>query len=433
LGKLRNTLNQLRHILNLDLTDPRSWQPSAWMFYPQSDGTSVNEYTALNLSAVFNATRIYSETISSLPLNLIQKNDGRTRIMRELPAHQLLHTAANEYMTAMTFREVLMAHVLLWGNGYAEKVYNGYGQLAELWPITPNRVKIDMKDGELIYEIQLTGAANVILTRANCLHVAGLGFDGFRGYSVVALAARSLGLTSSLETFGSNYFEKGTHPGMIVSHQGKLSDQGSKNLRESLQATYGGLGKSHRLMLLEEGMQAAKVSVAPEESQFLQSRQFQITEVARWFNLPPHKIKDLTKSSFSNIESEQISFVTESILPWVVRLEQNFNMQLLTPQERKKYYYKHSVEGLLRGDSAARGEFYNKLWNMGAISINEIRELEDFDPIENGDEHFIPLNMAPLSKLNQQPEPEPQEADNEPEPVQEPDPQPPAVQDTSEK
>jgi HK97 family phage portal protein len=203
------------------------------------------------------------------------------------------------------------------------------------------------------------------------------------------------------------YFGQGTHPGVVVSHPGKLSDTANSHLKTSLTEGYSGLGKSHRLLLLEEGMKLEKIGIPPDDSQFLESRQFQIPEVARWFNVPPHKLKDLTKSSFSNIESEQQSFYGDTILPWLVRFEQNFNMQLLSPSDkdysgRGRLYWKHNAEGILRADTAARAAYYSSMFNIGALSINEIRAYEDKDPVEGGDEHFVPLNMAPLSMANEQ-------------------------------
>jgi len=289
-------------------------------------------------------------------------------------------------------------------------VRNGYGELSALWPITPNRVTPIMVDYELKYRIRLPDGADIILPREKVLHVPGLGFDGFLGYSVIAMARKSIGLGMAMETFGSRFFGEGTHPGVIVEHPGKLSPEAHSNLKGSLSDTYSGLGNSHRLMLLEEGMKFQKIVIDPKDSQFLESRLFQIPEVARWFNLPPHKLKDLTKSSFSNIESEQISFVTDSILPWLVRLEQNFNSQLLSESDRQysgrgRLYYKHSVEGLLRADAASRGSYYREMFNIGAMSINEIREKEDMDPVDNGDIHLVPMNMTSLENAGKPPEP----------------------------
>jgi HK97 family phage portal protein len=340
----------------------------------------------------------------------MQRKDNRKRIADNRIMYSVMHDTANPYMTAMAFRECLMAHILAWGNGYAEIVRNGYGELIALWPITPNRVTPVMISGEIKYQIQMpSGDPNIILPRDKILHVPGLGFDGFLGYSVVAMARKSIGLGMAMETFGSRFFGEGTHPGVIVEHPAKLSSEAHSNLKASLSETYSGLGNSHRLMLLEEGMKFHKVVVDPKDSQFLESRLFQIPEVARWFNLPPHKLKDLTKSSFSNIESEQISFVTDSILPWLVRLEQNFNSQLLTESDRQysgrgRLYFKHVIEGLLRADAAARGTYYREMFNIGAMSINEIREKEDLDPVEGGDVHLVPMNMQPLESAI---EPEP--------------------------
>jgi HK97 family phage portal protein len=261
-----------------------------------------------------------------------------------------------------------------------------------------------MKAGEMVYKIQMPDGTEVYLSRENILHVPGLGFDGFLGYSVVAMARKSFGLTMGLETFGSLYFGQGTHPGMVVTHPGKLGTDAHKSLKNSLTEVYSGLGNSHRLMLLEDGMKPEKIGIPPNDSQFIESRMFQIAEIARWFNLPPHKLKDLSKSSFNNIEQESISFVTDSILPWVVTLEQSFNMQLLSKSDKElsgrgRMYFKHSLEGLMRGDSASRSKFYQVLWGIGALSANDVRALEDLDPIDGGDKYFVPLNMVPLDMV----------------------------------
>jgi HK97 family phage portal protein len=235
------------------------------------------------------------------------------------------------------------------------------------------------------------------------------------------MARKSIGLGMAMETFGSLFFGQGTHPSVVVSHPGPgMSSQAHANLKTALTETYSGLGQAHRLMLLEEGMKIERLALPAKDSQFLESRQFQIPEVARWFNLPPHKLKDLTRSSFSNIESEQISFVIDSILPWLVRLEQNYNMQLLTESERSlsgygRLYFKHSVEGLMRGDAAARATFYREMFNIGAMSINEIREKEDMDPVQGGDIHLVPMNMTSLENAGKPPEPTiPEVSDEEP-------------------
>lgn len=403
-------------IRNLSLTDPKAWDRGLWNLYGSQSlsGENVTEQTALTYSAVWNAVSLISGTIGALPLHLMQRKGKTKQIVDDRKLYRVMHDQWNPYMTAMAGREALMAHVLTWGNGYAEKVRNGYGEIMELWPITPNRVTPFMQDGELVYRITMPIGPNVTLPRDNILHVPGLGFDGFQGYSVIAMARKSIGLGMAMETFGSQFFGQGTNPGVIVSHPGKLSAQGHDNLQSSLVAAHSGLGKAHKLLLMEEGMKLEKYGIPPNDCQFLESRQFQIPEIARWFNLPPHKLKDLTRSSFSNIESEQISFVTDSILPWLVRLEQNYLMQLLTDSDKSlsgygRLYFKHIVEGLLRGDAASRSAFYTVMLDKGVMSINEVREKEDMDPVNGGDIHLVPMNMTTLENAGkpQEPKPEP--------------------------
>jgi len=394
---------------NLSVADPKAWNPGLWNMYgAQSNaGVNVNTENALTSSAVFNAVALIAGTVASLPLHLMRRRGEGNSTATDKSLYSVLHTAANPEMTAMVLRETMTAHLLTWGNCYAEVVRDGYNNVIELWPIPPNRMKVERQNGKLTYIINM-GAEEHTLRRENVLHIPGLGFNGIQGYSVITMAQESIGLGMAMEEFGARWFGSGTHPGVIVSHPGKLSQDAHDNLKGDLVNKYSGLGKSHRLLLLEEGMKIEDVGVPPEDSQFLQSRQFQITDIARWFNLPPHKLKDLTKSSFSNIEQEQISFVTDSILPWLIRLESNYNMQLLTPGERANHlYFKHVVEGLLRGDAESRGKFYNQMFMIGAMSINDIRAKEEMNPIENGDETFVPMNMIPLSMVGKEPEPVP--------------------------
>jgi HK97 family phage portal protein len=398
-------LDQLQ-IKNISLTDPKAWDSSLWQFAgSQSEaGETVTEQTALTYSAVFNAITLISGTIASLPLHLM-RNDGKNKkYATDQSLYRVMHTQYNPYMTAMAGRECLVSHILGWGNGYAEIVRDVCGDIKELWPIPPDRVKPKMNAGKLVYVIKLPDGTDIVLPREKILHVPGLGFDGFTGYSVVAMARKSIGLGMAMETFGARFFGHGTHPGMIVEHPGKLNDP--SKLRDALTSIYSGLGQSHRLMLLEEGMKATKIVIDPKDSQFLESRQFQIPEIARWFNLPPHKLKDLTKSSFNNIGAEQISFVTDSILPWLIRFEGNYNIQLLTlRQEKEGFYHKHSVEGLLRGDAESRAAFYQVMLDRGVFSINEVRELEDKNPVKGGDVHLVPLNMTTLENAGGKQEP----------------------------
>jgi HK97 family phage portal protein len=390
----------VRRLYNLALDDPKAWDEGLWRFRGQMvAGENVNEATALTYSAVWNAVELISGTIAALPLNLYSRKADSTTVLDYHPVHRVLHTQANEYMNAMQFRECQLAHLLLWGNAYAEIVRDGCGQVVALWPITPNRVKPAWHNGALAYEIKVeANKPPMVMQRADVLHVPGLGFDGIQGYSVVGMARKSIGLGLALETFGAAFFSAGTHPGIIVRHPGRLSPEGHKNLQAAMSTEYSGLGNAHRLMLLQENMSVERPGIPPEDAQFLETKQHTITDMARWFNLPPHKLKDLSRSSFSNIDSEQISFVTDSLLPRSVRLESCYNTQLLTPWEQRSLYTKHVLAGLMRGSNEGRANFYYKLWSMGALRINEARDKEDMNPVEGGDELFVPANMVPLSR-----------------------------------
>lgn len=398
-------IQKLRSIFNLSLSDPKAWNPSLWNLHGyqnETGGENVNEETALTYSAFWNAVNLISGTIGALPLHLMQRQTRGKRIADNFKQYALMHDRWNPLMTAKTGRQTITAHVLTWGNGYAEKVLNAYGEVVELWPIAPNRVKsINMVENDLVYEINVGGESK-FLSRKNILHLHGLGFDGFVGYSVVSMARKSLGLAMAMETFGSRLFSQGTHPSAIVKHPGTVKDV--KAMRDAITDVYAGLGNTHRLMLLEDGMEFEKVGIPPEDSQFLESRQFQVPEVARWFNLPPHKLKDLTKSSFNNIEQEQISFVTDSILPWLIDQEQEFYLQTLTERQRyiEKLYWKHIVEGLLRADAKSRAEFYQIMKRNGLMTPNEIREKEDLNPHDDplADELWTEVNIMPLSKID---------------------------------
>jgi len=396
-----NAWTKIRGIFGLGKTTPQRIDSSDltpfWAYVLERRG-EVTETSAMTLSAVRNAVELIAGSISTMPLRLLKRDKSRKTIdVTENPLYSVLHSAWNPYMTAVIGRQCLIMNMLLWGNGYAEIVRDRLGRVVELWPITPDRVTLKWNNGLIAYDVNVDAGNTITLPFQNVMHVKNLSHNGFLGISVISQARKSLGLSKDLETFGSKFFREGTHPGIIVTHPHKLDGETFDNLKKSLTDTYSGLGNAHRLMLLEDGMKPEKITIQPDDAQFLESRTFQIDEVARWFNLPPHKLKELSKSSFSNIESEQISFVIESLLPRIVSIEQTFNSQLLTAEERQAgLYTKHTIEGLLRGDAASRANYYRTMWNMGAISINEIREKEDFDPIEGGDIHYVPLNMIPL-------------------------------------
>jgi HK97 family phage portal protein len=228
------------------------------------------------------------------------------------------------------------------------------------------------------------------------LHLTGLGPDGLIGYSVAQLAAESLGLSLAAQRYGAAFFGNSGTPSGVLKHPQTLSTEAQARLKASWLEKLGSAGAQQGLTVLEEGMSFEAIAIPPEQAQFLETRQFQVREVCRWFRMQPHKIGDLADAHHTNIESQNIEHVTDTMLPWYVRWEQEIDRKLLagTP-----YYTKHDVRGLLRGDSAARAAYYKDLFLVGAVSPNEIRELEDTNPYDGGDERFLQIQYAPVAKI----------------------------------
>jgi HK97 family phage portal protein len=400
-----------------------SWYAPGGFFYggggglQTKTGTQISETSALQLAIIWCCIKVLSEDSASLPLHLYRRisGGGRERAT-DNSLYALLHDQPNPEMTAMSFREAYMSHLLSWGNAYAEKVY-GRGSVSrafveQLWPIPPNRVtpKRDQQN-QITYHISMagTGKPDVILSKEKVLHTPGLSFDGIKGYSPIAYHREAIGLGKALEEFGELYFGQGTHPGVIISHPGKLSPEGHQNLKASLAEAHSGLGKSHRLMLLQEAMKVEKIGIPNDEAQWLESRSYQNIDIgSRIYRLPPQMYGEYDKAStYASAEQFNIDYVVKTLRSWLVRLEQSFNMSLIPEQYRADLYFEHAIGGLLRGDSAARASFYRELFQVGGITPNQIAEMENWNPIgPEGDKRFVPLNMVPLDQAGRS-EPEP--------------------------
>ena len=359
-------------------------------------GVSVTPDTALTYSAVYAAVRCIAESVSSLPLNYYERLPaGGKAHAKANPLHHLLHDEPNPEMTSLQWREASMAHLLLHGNSYTEIVRDLEGNAVELWPIDPTMVAPKRTDsGELYYELN---RGKNFITANNMLHIPGLSFDGISGVSPITLARQSLGLSMAIEQFGAGYFGRGARPGGVLTFPGQLSPEARQNLRRSFEELHAGGANSHRVALLEAGLKWEAIGVPPDDSQFLQSREFQIIEVARWFNLPPNKLKDLSKTSYNSLEQMEISFVVDTLRPWLVRWEQQLNRKLIRPKDRGSYFFEHNVDGMLRGDQASRYTAYSVGRNWGWLSVNEIREKENMNPIDGGDVYMQPMNMQAIN------------------------------------
>lgn len=361
-------------------------------------GQAVTPRSAMTIVAVYAAVRILGEGVGSLPLILYERlpNGGKRRAT-EHPLYTILHDAPNEEMTAIVFRETLQVHLGLWGNAYAQIVRDNGGRVQELWPLRPDRMTV-MRDeqGRLRYVYQ-TDRGVVVLRADEVLHIPALGFDGLVGYSPIAMARRTLGLAMAAEEFGAKFFENDARPGVVLRYPGKLSEEAYRRLRQSWEEAHQGVGRAHRPAILEEGMDITTVGIPPQDAQFLETRKFQITEIARLYRIPPHMLADLDRATFSNIEHLGIEFVVHTLRPWLVRWEQAIWLQLLTPEERKRYFAEHLVDGLLRGDIKSRYEAYAIGRQNGWLSANDIRELENMNPIPGGDAYWTPMNMMAQS------------------------------------
>lgn len=390
------------------LAQPDSWITEVLGGGRTAAGVTVNHKTALTNSAVFNAIRIYAETIGSLPLILYHRLEPRGKERaREHHLYRLLHDAPNAEMTAMQFRETMQAHLVTWGNAYAYKVYDGAGRLIELWPLRPDkmtptrltesiRTEFGTKQpGELVYVYTLPDGEQRILPRESVWHIPGLGFDGVVGYSVITMARQSIGLALATEEFGARWFGEGGRPAGVLTHPQQLSDAARDRIRADWYRMHSGLERSHRIAILEEGVQWQQIGIPPEDSQFLQTRKFQVTEIARWFNLPPHILKDLDRSTNNNIEQQSIELVVYSFRPWFVRWEQSIKLHLLPQSEWDTYFAEFLIEGLLRGDIESRYRAYAMARQWGWMSANDVRELENMNPLpgNSGDIYLVPMNM----------------------------------------
>jgi len=371
---------------------------------PVASGVAVNEYTALNISAVWSAVTQISGTIASLPLPLYKRipGGGKERDV-DHPTYKLLMSTPNDEMTAMIFRETLQQHVLLWGNGYAEIIRDNSDRPTELYLLSPDMVEPYRDPGskQIRYRVTQDDGKQVVLEAHRVFHVPGLGFDGIKGYSVIRKARESLGLALATERFGSSFFGNGAWPGIVAQHPGKLSEEAHKRLKNSLNDTLRG-GGAHSLIVTEEGIKIEKAGIPPEDAQFLETRKFQISEIARWFNIPPHKLRDLDRATYSNIEQQEIEWVVDLRL-WLVRWEQECNRKLIRPLEQKRQFYEHLVEGLLRGDIASRFNAYAIAKNWGWMSTDDIRERENMNPLPNGAGkiYLVPQNMVPADRVDE--------------------------------
>ena len=379
----------------------------SFLFGRTTSGKPVNERTAMQTTAVYACVRILAEAVASLPLHVYEyQDDGGKKLVHDHPLYYLLHDEPNPEMTSFVFRETLMSHLLIWGNAYAQIIRDGAGSVLGLYPLLPDKMDVQRDDRGNIYYVYSRNSdenpmfkeyGNIKLKAEDVLHIPGLGFDGLIGYSPIAMAKNAVGMTLACEEYGASFFANGANPGGVLEHPGVLKDP--SKVRESWNSVYRGVNNAHKIAVLEEGMKYQQIGIPPEEAQFLETRKFQINEIARLYRIPPHMVGDLDKSSFSNIEQQSLEFVKYTLDPWVIRWEQSLQRSLLLPGEKGKYFIKLNVDGLLRGDYQSRMNGYAVGRQNGWFSANDIREMENMNPIPDEEGGNLYLVNGAMTKL----------------------------------
>ncbi len=357
-------------------------------------GKSVDSTSALGLSAVWGCTKVLSESIASLPLNIYERMADGDRLLADTHRlYFLLHNQPSKLYTSYTFIEYLVKSICLNGNGYAVINRDRNANIVSFTCINPTDVKILQEYGSLYYNIK---GYDELIPAEDIIHVKNLTNDGILGMSPIQYAAESLGWGIALQTYGNTYFGNGGMPSGTLESDKVLTTEAVERLRQSWDKAYGGVDNANKVAVLEEGIQFKPVSISNESAQFLASRQWSISEIARWYRVPPHLIQDLSKSSFNNIEMQSMEFIQYTLTPLLKRFEQEFNSKVFKVNERNRFFVEFNVNGLLRGDAKTRADLYTKAIQWGWMSINEVRRKENLNAIPNGDEHLVPMNMTNL-------------------------------------
>jgi HK97 family phage portal protein len=393
-------------ILWLPGEDSRNWdyESGSWASSNRNpSGVKVDAETALRSTVVLACIRVLSTSVAGLPLHLYRRLPGGGKeIAREHPLYRLLHTQPNSWQTSFEWREQMMLHLLSHGFALDEKVYSG-GAISEIVPLHPSRVKTEqLENSRLRYTYREASGTSTVYTQDAVMSVRGMSDDGVNGMSTIELARDAIGLARACEIHGATYFGSGARPGVILSTDQMLSPEAAENTRNQWERAHRGPDRSHRTAVLQGGLKVNELGGNNQESQFLEARRFQVEEVCRLFGVPPHLVGDLTRSSFSNIEQQSLDFLTNGLMPYLRRIESSIARDLLEGDD--EYFAEFDTRGVLRADAAGRSSYYNTMWNLGVLSVNEIRSLENLNPVESGDVRFVQLNMTTLDKAAAAPE-----------------------------
>lgn len=400
-------LDSLLGLFNLQRTRENNNPYTRHPYSPRSTaGVVVTPDTALKSAAVWACVRYLSQSIAQLPVRVMQMTrEGSERRPNHNVAWVLGWEASSEY-GAFQFRETLIAWALLWGNGYAEIERDSAQRVVALHPIHPSRVDVrrDRETGQLFYRVNNGASGQIDLDPVDIFHVRGFG-DGPIGVSVIELAADTIGWARAAELFGAAFFGEGMHPAGIVEVPGKADPGALKRMRAELEQIHKGPKKGNKVAFLDGGKKWTKTSVDPDEAQFIDTLQFQVEQICRWFGVPPHKVQHLLRATFSNIENQSIEVVQDALAPWAVRFEEEANRKLFGAN-RGYFFVKLDLKGMLRGDFKARQDGLQVMRRNGVINAEEWREIEDIGPMdaEGSDKYIIEGNMTTLEMVGEQPE-----------------------------
>lgn len=399
-----NLLQQIKNLVtrgSYDVSDMSRSMDLSLFGAPTESGNVVSSATAMQFETVHSIVKAISEDIAKLPIPVLERVSPRERQEAfNHPVHYLLKVAPNPSCTAYSFRQTLLAHVLTWGNGYAQIVRDSSERPAQLWNLDPSRMTVTSKDRERVYLYKLPGGDEIPLTQREVFHVHGMGFDGVQGYNPITVAMRdAIDLALSADKYGREFF---TAPLPMVVLKGNFGGQdGPRNRNAVREAWTEAIKTKKRVGVIDAHVEVAQpVSKMPNDAaQFLGTRRFQKEQLAMFYRIPRHKLQDLDQRAQTSVEQQSMDYVNDCLMPWAVNFEQATNHQLLDGSRR--YYIRHNFYSLLRGDSKAQGEFFKMMFDRGVFSGNDIRALMEMNPIEGGDRRYVPMNFVPTDKVDE--------------------------------
>ena len=398
---------QNSRILWLPDSDARNWdyETGGWASSNRNpSGVRIDPESALRSTVILACVRVLSSSVAGLPLHLYRRTgDGGKEIARENPLYRVLHDRPNSWQTSYEWREQLMLHLLTHGNAFIEIA--GAGANTELIVLHPSRMKVErMENGRLRYTYREDKGGQTVYSQDAIMHLRWMSDDGVNGMVPVELARDAIGLARALEIHGATFFGNGARPGVVLTTDQVLSPETAENTRNQWERKHRGPDQSHRTAILQGGLKIAELGGNNQEAQFLDSRRFAVEECCRLYGVPPHLVGDLSRSSFSNIEQQSLDYVQNGLMPWLRRIESAIARDLLMDDT---LFAEFDTRGALRADAAGRASYYNAMWNLGVLSVNEIRAAENLNPVDGGDTRFIQLNMTTLEKAAADPEPVP--------------------------